>query len=181
MAQQKAARKFSFGAPQETSSRPIRGGQSRSKDGSDNTIKIESKAVIFLGKRQSAMRPGTMVTGKSQGHQTVGSKATKKESSNNEGRQAQGVRPRTSSQHKIFEIIPGDDDDEDYDGPQRHLSSFILFSQEFRPVLKQRFPNLTTHQIKQAVGKQWSQLTEDQRAPFEEMSKSDTPRMESNE
>lgn len=40
-------------------------------------------------------------------------------------------------------------------------------------MLKQRYPNLTTHQIKQAVGKQWSLLSSDQKAPFEDMSRSD--------
>lgn len=50
-------------------------------------------------------------------------------------------------------IADENEDEEDYDIPRGNISAYTLFSQEFRPVLKQRYPNLTTHQIKQAVGK----------------------------
>lgn len=74
-----------------------------------------------------------------------------------------------------------EDDDVDFEVPRGSLKAFTLFSQEFRPVLKQRYPNLTTQQIKQAVGKQWSLLSHDQHALFEEMSKNDKPRQSESE
>jgi hypothetical protein len=58
MASKMAARKFSFGAPQEVLGRVQR--QDTKKSDAESSVFIESKPVILLGKRQSAMRPGSI-------------------------------------------------------------------------------------------------------------------------
>lgn len=59
-----AARKFSFGAPQETNNKSfkpdIKLSAPKPNAADQNTISIESKPVILIGKRQSAMRPGSI-------------------------------------------------------------------------------------------------------------------------
>jgi hypothetical protein len=63
LVRQKAARKFSFGAPQDSGQRQMK---SESKPKVEqkpdiSTIKIENKnQVILIGKRPSAMRPGML-------------------------------------------------------------------------------------------------------------------------
>jgi hypothetical protein len=55
------------------------------------------------------------------------------------------ANPEQPGNQKIFEIIAGDVDvEEDFDIPYANINAYTLFSQEFRPVLKQRYPNLTT-------------------------------------
>lgn len=141
----KAARKFSFGAPQEMVSRATKQENKQVRE-DENTIRIESKPVVLPNKRQSAMRPGSIPAQTQQrqpqfaSRRRQDSKVEKNDySPNSDGAGAQ----------KIFEVTHGDEDYQDnYDIPQKNFSAYSLFSQEFRPVLKQRYPNLTTHQIK---------------------------------
>jgi len=42
--------------------------------------------------------------------------------------------------------------------PRKNLSSFMFFSQEFKEILRQRFPFLTANQVIKAVNHKWQSL-----------------------
>lgn len=60
--------------------------------------------------------------------------------------------------------------------PKKPLSAYIYFSQEFREIIKQRYPYLTVLQIMKAVSYRWSKLSKDQKAPFEQIANEDKMR-----
>lgn len=60
--------------------------------------------------------------------------------------------------------------------PKKPLSAYIYFSQEFREIIKLRFPFLTVAQIMTAVGNRWGSLTKEQKAPFELVANQDKQR-----
>jgi hypothetical protein len=60
--------------------------------------------------------------------------------------------------------------------PKKPLSAYIYFSQEFREIIRQRFPFLTVAQIMKAVSYRWGQMTKEQKAPFENVANKDKER-----
>lgn len=60
--------------------------------------------------------------------------------------------------------------------PKKPLSAYIYFSQEFREIIRQRFPFLTVAQIMRAVSFRWSNLTKEQKLPFESIAIEDKQR-----
>lgn len=65
---------------------------------------------------------------------------------------------------------------QDLNKPKKPLSAYIFFSQEFREIIKLRFPFLTVAQIMTAVGNRWGSLTKEQKAPFELVANQDKQR-----
>lgn len=51
--------------------------------------------------------------------------------------------------------------------PKKPLSAFVFFSQEFREILRQRFPFLTVNQVLKAVNFKWANMNKELKAPFE--------------
>lgn len=57
--------------------------------------------------------------------------------------------------------------------PKKPLSAYIYFSQEFREIIRARFPFLTVAQIMRAVSYRWSNLSKEQKLPFEQIAVED--------
>ena len=53
------------------------------------------------------------------------------------------------------------------------MSAYIYFSQEFREIIRQRFPFLTVAQIMNAVSYRWKNLSKEQKQPFEQIAMED--------
>jgi hypothetical protein len=47
--------------------------------------------------------------------------------------------------------------------PKKPLSAYIYFSQEFRELIRQRFPFLNVSQVMKAVTFRWQRLTKEQK------------------
>jgi hypothetical protein len=62
------------------------------------------------------------------------------------------------------------------DKPKKPLSAYIYFSQEFREIIRSKFPFLTVAQIMKAVSYRWQLLTKDQKLPFEQIAIEDKQR-----
>lgn len=60
--------------------------------------------------------------------------------------------------------------------PKKPLSAHIYFSQEYREIIRQRFPAMTVNNIMQAVSYRWKQLSKEQKAPFEQVAAEDKQR-----
>ena len=62
------------------------------------------------------------------------------------------------------------------DKPKKPLSAYIYFSQEFREIIRSKFPFLTVAQIMKAVSYRWQLLNKDQKLPFEQIAIEDKQR-----
>lgn len=62
------------------------------------------------------------------------------------------------------------------DKPKKPLSAYIYFSQEFREIIRSKFPFLTVAQIMKAVSNRWQTLTKEQKQPFEQIANEDKQR-----
>lgn len=60
--------------------------------------------------------------------------------------------------------------------PKKPLSGYIYFSQEFREIIRQRFPFLNSRQIMKAVSFKWQRLSKEQKRPFESTANEDKQR-----
>lgn len=60
--------------------------------------------------------------------------------------------------------------------PKKPLSGYIYFSQEFREIIRQRFPFLNSRQIMKAVSFKWQRLSKEQKHPFESTANEDKQR-----
>lgn len=52
-------------------------------------------------------------------------------------------------------------------GPKRPLTSYMLFTQEMREVIKRENPSLSSKEITSELGSRWRKLTDEQKAPYE--------------
>jgi hypothetical protein len=52
--------------------------------------------------------------------------------------------------------------------PKRRRSGFVLYSQEQRPILKEREPGLTFGQLSSRMGQAWKELSSEERAIYEQ-------------
>ena len=55
---------------------------------------------------------------------------------------------------------------------------FLVFSEDFREQVKQKFPRLSVNQVMSVVLTRWEMLSKDQRQPFEKRSMDDKKRLE---
>jgi structure-specific recognition protein 1 len=60
--------------------------------------------------------------------------------------------------------------------PKKPLSAYIFFSQEFREIIRQRFPFFNSAQIVKAVSFKWNSLKKEQRLPYEQIANEDKQR-----
>ena len=65
------------------------------------------------------------------------------------------------------------------DGPKRSLTSYIFFCKEYRTLLKEQQPNLSTKEITSELGKRWKTLTDDQKIPYNDLADEDKTRYDS--
>jgi upstream-binding transcription factor len=64
-------------------------------------------------------------------------------------------------------------------GPKRPLSSYMYFCQDTRESVKKQNPKMSGKEITSELGRQWKQLTDEQKHPFEDKARSDKERYES--
>lgn len=64
----------------------------------------------------------------------------------------------------------------DPNAPKRPLSAFLFFCQEKRPHVKAINPDYTIGDVAKVLGKEWKELDEDDKKPFEELAKKDRKR-----
>jgi len=68
-----------------------------------------------------------------------------------------------------------------YDGrdpgaPKRYVSSYIIFSNDYRPIVREKDPTLTLPEVSRCLGLAWKKLTAEQRRPYEERANEDKER-----
>lgn len=54
------------------------------------------------------------------------------------------------------------------DAPKRAMSAFLLFSQNMRPEVRQRFPNLKNMELSQLLAQMWKDASEEVKRPYAE-------------
>ncbi|KAI9497311.1 high mobility group box domain-containing protein [Zychaea mexicana] len=66
----------------------------------------------------------------------------------------------------------------DKTGPKRGLSAYMFFSQEQRATVKEENPDASFGTIGKILGNKWSQMTDEQKAPYNAKAEADRKRYE---
>jgi len=75
---------------------------------------------------------------------------------------------------KVYENKPNNN--RDPDAPKRYMSSYIFFSNDYRPIVREKDPTLTLPEVSRCLGIAWKNLTPEQRAPYERKANEDKER-----
>merc|ERR1712136_375858 len=67
-------------------------------------------------------------------------------------------------------------DGRDPGAPKRYMSSYIFFSNDYRPIVREKDPTLTLPEVSRCLGIAWKNLTPEQRAPYERKANEDKER-----
>jgi len=60
--------------------------------------------------------------------------------------------------------------------PKRYMSSYIFFSNDYRPIVREKDPSLTLPEVSRCLGIAWKNLTKEQRQPYEKRASEDKER-----
>jgi len=60
--------------------------------------------------------------------------------------------------------------------PKRYMSSYIFFSNDYRPIVREKDPTLTLPEVSRCLGIAWKNLTAEQRLPYERRANEDKER-----
>eukprot|EP00456_Euglypha_rotunda_P035166 TRINITY_DN2710_c0_g1_i9.p1 TRINITY_DN2710_c0_g1~~TRINITY_DN2710_c0_g1_i9.p1 ORF type:complete len:178 (-),score=55.68 TRINITY_DN2710_c0_g1_i9:22-555(-) len=66
----------------------------------------------------------------------------------------------------------------DPDAPKKALTAWMYYGQERRPKLKAKHPDMKQSEILQIMGKEWKELSKDEKKPFDEQAAKDKKRYE---
>ena len=64
------------------------------------------------------------------------------------------------------------------EGPKRGLTAYIFFCKNQRPIIKDNNPNLSTKEITIQLGKEWKELSENEKSPYNKLAQDDKKRYE---
>jgi len=67
-------------------------------------------------------------------------------------------------------------DGRDPDAPKRYMSSYIFFSNDYRPIVREKDPTLTLPEVSRCLGIAWKSLTTEQRKMYEKRADEDKER-----
>jgi len=67
-------------------------------------------------------------------------------------------------------------DGRDPGAPKRYMSSYIFFSNDYRPIVREKDPTLTLPEVSRCLGIAWKNLTAEQRLPYEKRANEDKER-----
>jgi len=67
-------------------------------------------------------------------------------------------------------------DGRDPNAPKRYMSSYIFFSNDYRPIVREKDPTLTLPEVSRCLGIAWKSLTAEQRRMYEKRANEDKER-----
>lgn len=73
---------------------------------------------------------------------------------------------------QIFQSSEG----RDPGAPKRYMSSYIFFSNDYRPIVREKDPTLTLPEVSRCLGIAWKNLSAEQRLPYEKRANEDKER-----
>lgn len=87
-------------------------------------------------------------------------------------------KAKTSSSNKSAPIKKSSGKKKDPNAPKRAMTAYMYYSQEMRPRLKEDHPDFSFGELSKALGKKYSERSDQEKQKYEEMAKNDKDRYE---